>query len=86
MFAAPLLASFASLPTLGYRPFLDPLPLETYWLLLMPPMAIAIALVYKTIKLDSLEQLPRQAALLAVQIVAFMAMAAVGLWLITEIF
>ncbi len=70
---------------LAYRPFLDPLPLDTYWLLLLPPLAIGIALVYKTIKLDDLKQLPREAAFLAAQIVAFMALAAVALWLLTEI-
>lgn len=96
---APLLTTLPSLPSwspsahgafpaawsLAYRPFLDPLPLDTYWLLLMPPMAIAIALVYKAIKLDNLDDLPKQASYLAFQIVAFMAMAAVALWLVTEI-
>lgn len=84
--ATPHLPGLLALPSLGYRPFLDPLPLDTYWLLLLPPLALAVALVYKTIKLDSLEKLPQQAVLLAMQIVAFMAMAAVALWLITEIF
>ncbi len=69
----------------GYRPFLDPLPLDTYWLLLLPPLAIAVALVYKTIKVENLADLPRQAAFLAAQIVAFMILAAAALWLLTEL-
>jgi hypothetical protein len=69
----------------AYRPFLDPLPLDTYWLLLLPPLAIAIAVVYKTIKLEDLSQIPSQAAFLAAQIVAFMVLAAAALWLLTEL-
>lgn len=68
-----------------YRPFLDPLPLDTYWLMLLPPLVLAIAVIYKAIKLDDLSLLPRQALFLAGQIVAFMILAAVALWLITEL-
>ncbi|MCE9588996.1 MAG: hypothetical protein K8S99_00550 [Planctomycetes bacterium] len=71
---------------LAYTPFRDPMPLDTYWLLLLPPLVLAIALVYKTIKLDDLSLLPRQATFLAGQIIAFMVLAAAALWLITEIF
>ncbi len=69
--------------TLAYRPFLDPLPLDTYWLMLLPPLAIVIAIVYKTIKLHDLADLPKQATFLAAQIIAFMILAAVLLWVIT---
>ena len=68
-----------------YRPFLDPLPLDTYWLLLLPPLVLAIAVIYKAIKIDDLSQLPRQAIFLAGQIIAFMVLAAALLWLITEL-
>jgi hypothetical protein len=71
--------------TLGYRPFLDPLPLDTYWLMLLPPLVLAIAVVVKTIRLQDLSQLPRQATLLALQIIIFMGLAAAGLWLLTEL-
>lgn len=76
----------ASTLTLAYVVFRDPLPLDTYWLLLLPPLVLAISLVYKTIKLDDLSLLPRQAVFLTGQILAFMGMAAAALWLITEIF
>jgi len=68
-----------------YRPFLEPLRLDSYWLLLMMPLAIAISVAYKAIKLDDLAHLPREATFLAVQIIAFMAMAAASLWLLTEL-
>jgi hypothetical protein len=68
--------------TLAYRPFLDPLPLDRYWLWLLPPLAIVVAIVYKAIKLPDLSNLPRQASVLAAQIVAFMILAAIALWLL----
>ncbi len=70
---------------LALRPFLEPLPIDTYWLLLMLPLSAAVAIVYKAIKLDDLAQLPRAAALLTAQIIFFMALAAGVLWVITEI-
>lgn len=70
---------------LALRLFLEPLPLDEYWLVLLAPLAIAIAVVYKTIKLDDLNLLPRQALYLATQIVVFMVLAAAALWLISEL-
>lgn len=70
---------------LAYRPFFDPLPIDSFWLLLMLPLSLAVALVYKAIKLDDLKQLPRASAILTAQIIFFMAVAAGGLWIITEI-
>lgn len=66
---------------LAYRPFLDPLLTESYWILL-PPLIVVIAVVYKTIRLADLDQLPRQATTLALQIGVFMVLAAAAIWLI----
>ena len=66
---------------LGYRPLLDPIPIDDYWLLLLLPLVFVIALVYKTIKLDDLTHLMHHALYLAGQIVVFMVLAAAGLWL-----
>ena len=68
----------------AWRPLLDPLPVEGFWLWLMLPMALAVATVYKAIKLDNLSRLPGQALWLAVQFVIVMMLAAAVLWLITE--
>ena len=70
---------------LAFRPFLDPVPVDQYWMLMLLPMVIAIAVVYKTIKTDRLEKIPREATVLAAQIVAFMVMAAAALWMLTEL-
>ncbi len=69
----------------AFRPFLDPVPIDPYWMVMLLPMVIAIAVVYKTIKTDRLEKIPREAAVLAAQIVAFMVMAAAALWMLTEL-
>jgi hypothetical protein len=71
--------------TLAFRPFFDPVPIDGYWMFLLIPMVIAIAVVYKTIKTDRLSKIPREASILAAQIVAFMALAALALWMLTEL-
>ncbi len=70
---------------LAWRPFLDPMPIDAYWLWMLAPMVVAVAVVYKAIKIDDLSQLPRQAASLAVQFVILMALAAAALWLLSEL-
>ena len=74
--------SRSALTLLAYRPFLDPAPIDRYWLWLLPPLILVIALVYRTIKSDSLVDLPRQAWYLAFQISVFMVLAATALWLL----
>lgn len=71
--------------TMAWRPLLDPLPVDTYWLWLALPLVLAIAVVYKALKLEDLAKLPAQALFLAAQFVVLMAVAAVILWLITEL-
>jgi hypothetical protein len=68
---------------LGYTPLLDPLPYEPYWLVLLLPLVLAIALVYKTIKLPSLATLPQQAVRLGGEILVFMVLISAALWLLT---
>ena len=72
-------------PVLAYRPMLDPLQLDSLGMVMFLPLIIVIAIVYKTIKLDDLAKLPRQAAILATQITAFMVLAAAAIWLMVEI-
>ncbi|MEM6459063.1 MAG: hypothetical protein AAF710_06700 [Planctomycetota bacterium] len=72
---------------LAYRPFLDPLPIGNsplwYWLLV--PLVVLVSVAYKTIKLDDLRALPRQAARLTTQILVFMALAASVIWVLTRL-
>lgn len=73
------------IPTLAWRPLLDPLPLDSYFLLFLVPLIAVIAVVYKTIKLEDLSRLPRSAAKLTLQILVFMVLAAAALWMLTEL-
>lgn len=67
---------------LAYRPFLDPAPIDRYWLWLLPPLILVIALVYRTIKAKELSTLPRSVGYLAFQISVFMLLAGAALWLL----
>lgn len=77
----------ASTPVGGgrWRPLLDPLPMDQYYLVFLVPLVVVIAIVYKTIKMEDLTRLPRAAAILSGQILVFLALAAVALWLLTEL-
>ncbi len=68
----------------AWRPFLEPLDLHHHWMWLIIPIALAIALVYKALKLDDLRRLPWEAARLAAIIVAAMALAGLVLWAVNE--
>ena len=70
---------------LAWTPFLEPIPMDRYWLWLLPPLVAVIAVVWKTLKVRDLSRLPRQATILWAQILAFMLLAAAALWLVTEI-
>lgn len=69
----------------AWRPFLEPAALDRWWLVLLVPMAAGIAVVYKAIRLEDLRQLPRQAAILTGQILFYIALAAVVLWVVVEV-
>ena len=66
---------------LAYRPFLDPIQIDRYWVWFLPPLIVVIALVYRTIKTETLQGLPRRAGYLAFQISVFMVLAAAALYL-----
>ena len=69
---------------LAWRPFLDPMPIEDMWLWFLIPLSLAVAVVYKAIKLPTLDRLWIESVYLGLQILGFMALAAVGLWVLTE--
>jgi hypothetical protein len=56
------------------RPFLQPMPVWNYWYLLLLPLCIAVAVVYKAIKCHSMKRVPREALAIIVWIlVSFVA-------------
>lgn len=72
-------------PPQAWRPLLDPLPLHRFWPLLLIPLVAALAAVYKAIKLPRIERFGREVAGLAAQIVGLLVLAAVVLWVVTEL-
>ncbi|XAL98146.1 hypothetical protein OT109_11115 [Phycisphaeraceae bacterium D3-23] len=71
---------------LAYRPFLEPAPIDRYWLWLLPPLVLGVAIVYRTIKSDDLSEVPRRAAYLTFQVAVFMVAAALALWVVLRFF
>lgn len=55
--------------TLAYRPFLDPLPLQDLWFLLLIPVSFCVSLAYKAVRVQDMKQLPRQALAMALQVI-----------------
>lgn len=68
----------------AWTPLLEPLAIDDYWLMTLIPVAIIIAVVYKAIRIDDLARLKKEAAVMCLQILTFMVVAAVVLWIVTE--
>ena len=54
---------------LAWRPFLDPLPVHSYWYLFLVPMSFLIAMVYKAARVRSLERYWPNVIIMTIQIV-----------------
>lgn len=60
------------------RPFLQPMPVWDYWYLLLLPLVVGVAVVYKAIKCRTMRQVPGEAAHILMWIfIGFAAAAAV---------
>ena len=57
----------------AYIPLVTPLPVADYWAWLILPLSAAVAVVYKTIKCYRVRQVPREAAVITLWILASMA-------------
>jgi hypothetical protein len=74
-----LLSTIHFSAALAYSPFVNPMPIWDYWYVLILPLAAAVAVVYKAIKLDSMRDVPWQAFVITLWIVLGMVAAAVVL-------
>jgi hypothetical protein len=65
----------------AWTPFLDPIPVwaDSVWPWLLLPLAIAVSIVYKSIKCRSVRQVPREATVITVWIILGMIAAAIVL-------
>jgi hypothetical protein len=69
-------ASAGDAPAAGFRPFWQPLPIWDYWYLLLVPLCLGVSIVYKSIKCHRMRQVPREAGVIFLMILAGMALAA----------
>jgi hypothetical protein len=67
-------------------PFLAPITYDSSRLWMLLPLSLAVAVVYKTIKLDNLRALPVAALLLWLTIIGGMVAVAVGLYVLIWLF
>ncbi len=69
---------------LAYQPFLDPLPLWNDWLLLIIPLCIAVAVVYKSMKCSTIKRVPLEASVVVLWILGGFTAAAFGLMVLVN--
>ena len=69
----------AAVWSLAFRPFLEPLPVWNVWALLILPLSVGIAVVWKSIKCRSMADVPREAAVLVLWVIGGFAAAAAAL-------
>ena len=61
------------------RPFLQPMPVWDYWYLLLLPLCLVVAVVYKAIKCNSMKKMPKEALAITVWILVSFAAAGAAL-------
>jgi hypothetical protein len=59
-----------------FQPFRTPAPVWDYWYLLVLPLALGIAIVYKSVRCESMRKVPREAMVLFAFIIAVLVAAA----------
>lgn len=70
----------------GWIPFVQPLPgISAWWPLLLIPLALGISMVYKALRVNSLEDYPKEVALMTTQIVIAMVCIALILTIIVQL-
>jgi hypothetical protein len=68
-----------------YRPFLDPLPIYSYWFWLLLPLCLLFSIVYKSAKVQSVREIPRAALAITFWIILGMAAASLVLTAIVKV-
>lgn len=69
---------------LAYRPFLDPLPLDDVWFLLVVPLSLGVALVYRAVRATDQPAFYRSVMVMTLQTVAAMIGLGFGFFTLVE--
>lgn len=70
---------------LAWIPFVTPLPsINSWWPVFLVPLALGISMIYKAIRLPTLERYPSGVVIMTVQIILAMFLLALGLYLVVQ--
>lgn len=69
-----------------YRPFIDPLELHGAWWLLLIPMSLGVAVVYKAVRLATLERYWQQVLMMTLQIIITMIVLAAASYVLVLVY
>lgn len=73
-------------PTLGWIPFVQPMPgVQQHWLWILPVLILGIAMMYKAIRVDDVRRWPREVALMTAQVLLAFAGLAIGLFVLVQV-
>ena len=70
---------------LAYRPLIDPMPIQAYWLWLVIPLCLLFSVVYKSVKCNTIDEIPRASLEITFWILLAMGSVAVGLALLVRV-
>ncbi len=71
--------------TLGWTPFLHPMPgVQSHWLWLLPVLIFGLAMMYKAIRVETLDRWPREVAMMVGQVLLAFFGFAVGLYVVVQ--
>jgi hypothetical protein len=68
--------------TLAWRPFLDPLPIEDGWFLLLFPLALLISIGYKAVRVGDMRRYWREVGVMTVQVILAMILLWIAAYLV----
>lgn len=71
--------------TLAYRPFLDPLPLDALWYVLLVPMAFFLAVGYKSVRTVEIEKFWPQVLMFTFQLVVGLVGLGAGFYVLVRV-
>lgn len=72
--------------TAAWRPLLDPLNVHELWWALLIPMSLGIAVIYKAVRLRTLERYWREVAIMTTQIVLAMILLGLAVYVFIEVY
>jgi hypothetical protein len=70
----------------SYRPFLDPVGLGEWWWLLLVPLSLGVSIVYKAVRVPTMDRYWRDVIVMTVQIIVSMILLAFASFMLVEIY